>query len=160
MSIFKSKPVIAAVGLCLLVAGGASGALLFQKINGFRDGRSEAVKVVKKAKAFSYVELTKIMVSLPISAGPDGSASSIYRVCSIDMAFEIGDKDHEKFRNLMPLVRSFAVQALSVHTYAEVRKVPLEQLQEDVGTRILSIAASRHMDRPFNAAVITQLLCE
>lgn len=160
MSIFKSKPAIAAIGLVLLIAGGAGGALLFQNFNGFRDDHNEEAKVVKRAKPFDYIELNKIMVSVPLTVASDGSASSIYRVCSLDMAFEVNSKDKDKFKNITPLVRSIAVQALSVHTYDKIRNVPLEQLQNDVSTRMLSIADSRHIDRPFNAAIITQLLCE
>jgi flagellar FliL protein len=167
MGIFNKKPVIAAIAVVLVVAGAAGGALLFQNFNPFRDDsakdaqdHAQAVKVVKKSKAFSYVELDKIMVSVPLSVASDGSASSIYRVCSVDMAFEINAKEKEKFTNVMPLIRSYAVQALSVHSYSEVRKVPLDQLQNDVSTRILSIAESQHTERPFNAAIITQLLCE
>ena len=160
MSIFKSKPAIAAIGLVLLIAGGAGGALLFQNFNGFRDDHNEEAKVVKRAKPFDYIELNKIMVSVPLTMASDGSASSIYRVCSLDMAFEVNAKDKDKFKNITPLVRSIAIQALSVHTYDKIRNVPLEQLQNDVSTRMLSIADSRHIDRPFNAAIITQLLCE
>jgi flagellar protein FliL len=164
MSILKSKPVIAAIALGLVIAGGAGGAVLFQKFNGFRDDHShdnQEVRAVKSSsKPFNYVELDKIMVSVPLTVGPDGTASSIYRVCSMNMAFEVNEKDKDKFKNIMPLVRSFAVQALSVHSYDEVRHAPLDKLQNDVSTRMLSIAESRHVDRPFNAAIITQLLCE
>jgi flagellar FliL protein len=160
MKILKSKPAMAAIALCLVIAGGAGGAVLFQKFMGFRDDPSQEAKVIKSSKAFNYVELDKIMVSLPTTAAQEGLAPPPHRICSLNMAFEIERKNKDKFRDVTPLIRSIAVQALSTHSYSEIRSMPLEQLQNDVSANMLKIAASRHLDRPFNSAIVTQLLCE
>ncbi|KWB79382.1 hypothetical protein [Burkholderia ubonensis] len=151
----KKQAAALAVGIALILAGSVVGAYSLRKTSLFEGGAAKG----KEHAHMHFMSLDKVLVSVPTSRGSDGTPVEPYRVCSVDLAIKT-DPDEPWLKDRMLLLRSDAVRALATHSYDEIRQTPIDQLESDVGKKMLKAMTLQGVDHPFDSVIVTQLICE
>lgn len=155
----KSKLVAVIAGVGLLAAGGAGSAVWWMQSHRAHpggDAKLEAPKeAVKPAPDYKYVTLDKVLVML---RGPNGSAVSHYM--AVDIVFKALPEQEKRTKEHLPLLRTVAVKALSVHTVESASAMSVEDFALLLNKAYQASYAAERREPPFAEALIGKLIIE
>lgn len=155
----KSKLVAVIAGVALLAAGGAGAAVWWMqshRAHPAADAKAEAPKEdAKPAPDYKYVTLDKVLVML---RGPNGSAVSHYM--AVDIVFKALPEQEKRTKEHLPLLRTVAVKALSVHTVESASAMSVEDFALLLNKAYQASYAAERREPPFAEALIGKLIIE
>ncbi|WAC75543.1 flagellar basal body protein [Roseateles sp. SL47] len=154
----KAKLIALIGAVALLAAGGAGAAVWWMQSHRAQppaDGKTEAPKEVKPAPDYKYVTLDKVLVML---RGPNGSAVSHYM--AVDIVFKTLPEQEKRTKEHLPLLRTVAVKALSVHTVESASAMSVEEFAQLLNKAYQANYAAERREPPFAEALIGKLIIE
>ncbi len=155
----KSKLIAVIAGVALLAASGAGAAVWWMQSHRAHpagDAKAEAPKEeVKPAPDYKYVTLDKVLVML---RGPNGSAVSHYM--AVDIVFKALPEQEKRTKEHLPLLRTVAVKALSVHTVESASAMSVEDFALLLNKAYQASYAAERREPPFAEALIGKLIIE
>lgn len=154
----KGKLIALIAAVALLAAGGAGAAVWWvqsRQAHAAADGQGEPPKDVKPAPDYKYVTLDKVLVML---RGPNGSAVSHYM--AVDIVFKALPEQEKRTKEHLPLLRTVAVKALSVHTVESASAMSVEDFAQLLNKAYQASYAADHREAPFAEALIGKLIIE
>jgi flagellar FliL protein len=155
----KAKLIAVIAGVALLAASGAGAAVWWMQSHRAApagDAKAEAPKEeVKPAPDYKYVTLDKVLVML---RGPNGSAVSHYM--AVDIVFKTLPEQEKRTKEHLPLLRTVAVKALSVHTVESATAMSVEDFALLLNKAYQANYAAEHREPPFAEALIGKLIIE
>ena len=153
----KAKLIAAFLGVALLAAGAAGGAMWYlapaqQHAAG---AKAEQPKKELEKKPTKYVTLDKVIVML--RRAPNEVAA---HYLSVDLVLATTAEQEKEAKEHLPLLRAVAVRALSSHTLAEASSMTVEQFAALLNKTFDASYASEERDKPFDEVMIGKLIIE
>ncbi|SFU64153.1 flagellar basal body-associated FliL family protein [Pseudoduganella namucuonensis] len=157
----NKKLVIALVGVLLLGAGVAGGAVWYLgKQSAATEGKGGKEVKHEEAKAADaeppkYITVEKVIVMLRRSEG-----ESVTHYLSADLVIATTAKQEKECKEHLPLLRSVAVKALSALPMAKASTMSIDQFAEELNKAFDETYAKDKRERPFNEVMIGKLILE
>lgn len=153
----KAKVIAAFLGVALLAAGAAGGAMWYlapgqQHAAG---AKAEAPKRELEKKPTKYVTLDKVIVML--RRAPNEPAA---HYLSVDLVLATTAELEKETKEHLPLLRSIAVSALSAHTLAEANAMTVDQYAEQLNRTFNASYEKENHEKPFSEVMIGKLIIE
>ena len=145
----KTKLFLGGLTLALL-AGAAAGAWWWL---GRANGPAQAE--AKKSIDYKYVSLDKVLVML---RGEHGEAVPHYM--AIDLVFKAEPADEARAKEHLPLLRTVAVKALSVHTVQSAAAMSVDQVAQLLNKAYAESYKADGRKPPFAEALVGKLIIE
>jgi flagellar FliL protein len=153
----KAKLITAFLGVALLAAGAAGGAMwyLAPAQHQAAGAKAEEPKKEPEKKPTKYVTLDKVIVML--RRGPN-EAESHY--LSTDLVLATEPAREKETKEHLPLLRSLAVRTLSSYTLAEASTMTVEKYAEQLNHAFNADYERTHTEKPFAEVMIGKLIIE
>ena len=149
----KAKLIAAFLGVALLAAGAAGGAMWY--LSPAPAANAEAPKKEPEKKPTKYVTLDKVIVML--RRAPNEAAA---HYLSVDLVLATTPEQEKEAKEHLPLLRSVAVSALSAHTLAEASSMTVEQYAAQLNKTFDASYAKENHQKPFSEVMIGKLIVE
>ena len=151
-----SRVILLVVGLnTVITLGGAVFGYLH--LNGHL-GASQAEPATQEVERraiseYAFYPIEKIVVNLP------GENREHYFV--LDLALQVDAKAHAStFKQIEPMVRNSVIASLSSLKFADLRVMPINDLQARLGVDLNNDFAAKGLDLPFGSILISKLLVQ
>ena len=153
----KAKLIAAFLGVALLAAGAAGGAMWYlapaqQHAAG---AKVEEPKKDLEKKPTKYVTLDKVIVML--RRAPNEAAA---HYLSVDLVLATTIEREKETKEHLPLLRSIVVSALSAHTLAEANAMTVDQYAALLNKTFNASYEKENHERPFSEVMIGKLIIE
>ncbi|NNG24316.1 flagellar basal body-associated FliL family protein [Telluria aromaticivorans] len=149
----KAKLIAAFLGVALLAAGAAGGAMWYMAPVAGAAG--VAAKPAPEKKLTKYVTLDKVIVML--RRAPN-QATAHY--LSVDLVLATTAEQEKEAKEHLPLLRSVAVASLSAYTVAEASSMTVEQYAQQLNKTFDASYAKENHEKPFSEVMIGKLIVE
>ena len=153
------KLILAFVLVCLLGAGIAGGGAWWYLRQPAAAAKETAVAAAAAPHAdhkhYKYITLDKVIVML--RRGP-GDAVSHY--LSADLVIATNEEQERQTKDHLPMLRSVAVQALSVFPMAKAEAMTVDQFAVEINRAFTASYAKDGKERPFANVMIGKLIIE
>jgi flagellar FliL protein len=150
----KAKLIAAFLGVALLAAGAAGGAMWYMAPASH--GAAEAPKKPEpEKKPTKYVTLDKVIVML--RRAPNEQAA---HYLSVDLVLATTPEQEKEAKEHLPLLRSIAVSALSPHTLAQASAMTVDQYAAQLNTTFNASYEKENHVKPFSEVMIGKLIIE
>lgn len=151
-----SRVVLLIVGLntVITLGGAVFGYLYFSGKVGARPVPATQEVAQRRALSdYAFYPIEKIVVNL------QGANREYYFV--LDLALQVDNKAHDgTFKQIEPMVRNSVVTSLSSLTAAELRVMPLEDVQARLDVDLNKDFAAKGLEMPFRSLLISKLLVQ
>ncbi|QOY95577.1 flagellar basal body-associated FliL family protein [Massilia sp. UMI-21] len=153
----KAKLTAAFLGVALLAAGAAGGAMWYLAPAQQHAGgtKAEAPKKALEKKPTKYVTLDKVIVML--RRAPNEAAA---HYLSVDLVLATTTELEKETKEHLPLLRSIVVSSLSAHTLAEANAMTVEQYAEQLNKTFNASYEKENHEKPFSEVMIGKLIIE
>jgi len=153
----KAKLMVAFLGVALLAAGAAGGAMWYMAPAHAGKGAAaaEAPKPVLEKKPTKYVTLDKVIVML--RRAPNEAAA---HYLSVDLVLATTAELEKEAKDHLPLLRSIAVSSLSSHTLAEANAMTVDQYAAQLNKTFNASYEKENHEKPFSEVMIGKLIIE
>lgn len=153
----KAKLIAAFLGVALLAAGAAGGAMWYlapaqQEAAG---AKAEAPKKELEKKPTKYVTLDKVIVML--RRAPNEVAA---HYLSVDLVLATTPEQEKETKEHLPLLRSIVVSSLSAHTLAEANAMTVDQYAALLNKTFDANYEKENHLKPFSEVMIGKLIIE
>ena len=148
----KKRKLLLGALLVLLLAGAGGGGWWWMHLHPGKGARAEAPK---PGPEYRYVSLDKVLVML---RGEHGEAVSHYM--AIDLVFKVLPEDEPRAKEHLPLLRTVAVKALSVHTVQSASSMSIDQVAQLLNRAYMLSYQAEGRKPPFAEALIGKLIIE
>ena len=153
----KAKLIAAFLGVALLAAGAAGGAMWYlapaqQHAAG---AKAEEPKKEPQKKPTKYVTLDKVIVML--RRAPNEVAA---HYLSVDLVLATTAEQEKEAKEHLPLLRSIAVSSLSSHTLAEANAMTVDQYAALLNQTFNANYEQENHEKPFSEVMIGKLIIE
>lgn len=151
-----SRVILLVVGLnTVITLGGAVFGYLY--VNGHVGGAPTAPVTVDAARRaisdYAFYRIEKIVVNLP------GQDREHYFV--LDLALQVDVKAHAStFKQIEPMVRNSVIASLSGLKFADLRVMPLQDLQARLDADLTKDFAAKGLALPFGGILISKMLVQ
>lgn len=152
----KAKLIAAFLGVALLAAGAAGGAMWY--LAPAQSGNAAAAEAPKKApekKPTKYVTLDKVIVML--RRAPNEAAA---HYLSVDLVLATSVEQEKEAKEHLPLLRSIVVSSLSTHTLAEANAMTVDQYAALLNQTFNANYEKENHEKPFSEVMIGKLIIE
>ena len=150
----KAKLIAAFLGVAVLAAGAAGGAMWYMAPAAGAHG-AVAAKPAPEKKLTKYVTLDKVIVML--RRAPN-QATAHY--LSVDLVLATTAEQEKEAKEHLPLLRSVAVSSLSAYTVAEASSMTVEQYAAQLNKTFDASYAKENHEKPFSEVMIGKLIVE
>lgn len=153
----KAKLIAAFLGVALLAAGAAGGAMwyLAPAQSGKTGATAEAPKKEPEKKPTKYVTLDKVIVML--RRAPNEMAA---HYLSVDLVLATTTEQEKEAKDHLPLLRSIVVSALSTHTLSEANAMTVDQYAALLNQTFNANYEKENHEKPFSEVMIGKLIIE
>ncbi len=153
----KAKLIAAFLGVALLAAGAAGGAMwyLAPAQAGAHAAAAEPPKKELEKKPTKYVTLDKVIVML--RRAPNEPAA---HYLSVDLVLATTAEREKETKEHLPLLRSIVVSALSAHTLSEANAMTVDQYASLLNKTFNASYEKENHERPFSEVMIGKLIIE
>lgn len=152
----KAKLMVAFLGVALLAAGAAGGAMWYlAPAHAAKGAPAEAPKPAAEKKPTKYVTLDKVIVML--RRAPNEVAA---HYLSVDLVLATTAEQEKEAKEHLPLLRSIAVSSLSSHTLAEANAMTVDQYAEQLNKTFNASYEKENHEKPFSEVMIGKLIIE
>ncbi len=152
----KAKLMVAFLGVALLAAGAAGGAMWYlAPAHGAKGAAAEAPKAAPEKKPTKYVTLDKVIVML--RRAPNETAA---HYLSVDLVLATTAELEKEAKEHLPLLRSIAVSSLSSHTLAEANAMTVDQYAAQLNKTFNASYEKENHEKPFSEVMIGKLIIE
>jgi flagellar FliL protein len=152
----KAKLIAAFLGVAILAAGAAGGAMWYMApATGATGAAAEPVKPEPEKKLTKYITLDKVIVML--RRAPNEPAA---HYLSVDLVLATTPELEKEAKEHLPLLRSVAVSALSTHTLAEASAMTVDQYAAQLNKTFDASYAKENHVKPFSEVMIGKLIIE
>ncbi len=153
----KAKLIAAFLGVALLAAGAAGGAMwyLAPAQSGKAGAAAEAAKKAPEKKPTKYVTLDKVIVML--RRAPSEAAA---HYLSVDLVLATTAEQEKEAKEHLPLLRSIVVSSLSTHTLAEANAMTVDQYAALLNQTFNANYEKENHEKPFSEVMIGKLIIE
>lgn len=153
----KAKLIAAFLGVALLAAGAAGGAMWYmapaqQHAAG---AKAEEPKKELEKKPTKYVTLDKVIVML--RRAPNEAAA---HYLSVDLVLATTAEQEKEAKEHLPLLRSIVVSSLSAHTLAEANAMTVDQYAALLNQTFNANYEKENHEKPFSEVMIGKLIIE
>jgi flagellar FliL protein len=153
----KAKLIAAFLGVALLAAGAAGGAMWYlapaqQQAAGTK---AEEPKKELEKKPTKYVTLDKVIVML--RRAPNEAAA---HYLSVDLVLATTAEQEKEAKEHLPLLRSIVVSSLSAHTLAEANAMTVDQYAALLNKTFNASYEKENHQMPFSEVMIGKLIIE
>jgi len=153
----KAKLIAAFLGVALLAAGAAGGAMWYmapaqQHAAG---AKAEESKKELEKKPTKYVTLDKVIVML--RRAPNEAAA---HYLSVDLVLATTAEQEKEAKEHLPLLRSIVVSSLSAHTLAEANAMTVDQYAALLNQTFNANYEKENHEKPFSEVMIGKLIIE
>jgi len=148
----KRKLLIGTLAGLLLLAGAGGAAWWWMHL---RTPRAPHVEAPKPSPEYKYVSLDKVLVML---RGEHGEAVPHYM--AVDIVFKVLPEDEAHAKEHLPLLRTVAVKALSVHTVQSASAMSVDQVAQLLNRAYTQSYQADGRKPPFAEALIGKLIIE
>lgn len=149
----KAKLTAAFLGVALLAAGAAGGAMWY--LAPAKTATGEAPKKVLEKKPTKYVTLDKVIVML--RRAPNEAAA---HYLSVDLVLVTTPEQEKDAKDHLPLLRSIVVSALSAHTLSEANAMTVDQYAALLNQTFNANYEKENHEKPFSEVMIGKLIIE
>jgi flagellar FliL protein len=152
----KAKLIAAFLGVAILAAGAAGGAMWY--LAPAQSGKSATAEAPKKAlekKPTKYVTLDKVIVML--RRAPNEAAA---HYLSVDLVLATSAEQEKETKEHLPLLRSIVVSALSAHTLSEANAMTVDQYAALLNQTFDANYEKENHEKPFSDVMIGKLIIE
>ena len=152
----KAKLIAAFLGVALLAAGAAGGAMWY--LAPAQSGNAATAEAPKKAlekKPTKYVTLDKVIVML--RRAPSETAA---HYLSVDLVLATTAEQEKEAKEHLPLLRSIVVSALSSHTLSEANAMTVDQFAALLNQTFNANYEKENHEKPFSEVMIGKLIIE
>lgn len=152
------KLILAFVLVCLLGAGIAGGAAWwYLRPAAGVPTKAGALAAAPQAdhKPYKYITLDKVIVMLRRSPG-----EAVSHYLSADLVIATSEENERHTKEHLPMLRSVAVQALSVFPMAKAEAMTVDQFAVEVNRAFTDSYAKEGKERPFDHVMIGKLIIE
>lgn len=147
------------IALVAVLAAGAAGAAVWLLLPGKAQPRgaqeAAAAAAAKPAPDYKYVTLDKVLVML---RGRNGEAVPHYM--AVDIVFKAPPDQERRTKEHLPLLRTVAVKALSVHTVESASAMSVEDFAKALNKAYRDSYQAERREAPFVEALIGKLIIE
>lgn len=147
----KAKLTAAFLGVALLAAGAAGGAMWY--LAPAQSGVAAAPKPEKKPA--KYVTLDKVIVML--RRAPNEAAA---HYLSVDLVLATTPEREKEAKEHLPLLRSIAVSSLSSRTLSEANAMTVDQYAALLNQTFNASYEKENHEKPFSEVMIGKLIIE
>ncbi|MDB5999628.1 MAG: fliL [Rhizobacter sp.] len=144
------------LGAVLLTSAGGAGAWWYFKP---KDGAHDTVQAKARPPAdktdYKYISLDKVIVMLRSSNG-----EPMAHYLAIDLVFKSSAETERITKEQLPLLRSVAVRALSLHTLETAGRLSIDQLTAQINEAYNTSYETDQREKPFSEAMIGKLVIE
>ncbi|RZA35309.1 MAG: flagellar basal body-associated FliL family protein [Lysobacteraceae bacterium] len=152
----KAKLIAAFLGVALLAAGAAGGAMWYlAPANAGGSTAAEAPKKAPEKKPTKYVTLDKVIVML--RRAPNEAAA---HYLSVDLVLATNAELEKEAKEHLPLLRSIVVSALSTHTLAEANAMTVDQYAALLNKTFNANYEKENHEKPFSEVMVGKLIIE
>lgn len=153
----KAKLIAAFLGVAILAAGAAGGAMwyLAPAQSGKAGAAAEAPKKALEKKPTKYVTLDKVIVML--RRAPSEAAA---HYLSVDLVLATTTEQEKEAKEHLPLLRSIVVSSLSTHTLAEANAMTVDQYAALLNQTFNANYEKENHEKPFSEVMIGKLIIE
>ena len=149
----KAKLIAAFLGVAVLAAGAAGGAMWYMAPAAGAHGA--AAKPAPEKKLTKYVTLDKVIVML--RRMPNQPTA---HYLSVDLVLATTPENEKEAKEHLPLLRSVAVSSLSAYTVAEASSMTVEQYAQQLNKTFDASYAKENHEKPFSEVMIGKLIVE
>ncbi|MFC0250581.1 flagellar basal body-associated FliL family protein [Massilia consociata] len=151
----KAKLIAAFLGVAILAAAAAGGAMWYMSPAPAAGATAEAPKKEPEKKLTKYVTLDKVIVMLRRAPGEQAA-----HYLSVDLVLATTPEQEKETKEHLPLLRSIAVSSLSSHTLSEASAMTVDEYAAVLNkTFDASYAKENHL-KPFSEVMIGKLIIE
>lgn len=151
----KAKLITAFLGVALLAAGAAGGAMWYlAPAQSGKAATADAPKALEK-KPTKYVTLDKVIVML--RRAPNEAAA---HYLSVDLVLATNAEQEKEAKEHLPLLRSIVVSALSAHTLSEANAMTVDQYAALLNQTFNASYEKENHVKPFSEVMIGKLIIE
>ena len=152
----KAKLIAAFLGVALLAAGAAGGAMWYlAPAQQHAGAAAEAPKKELEKKPTKYVTLDKVIVML--RRAPNEAAA---HYLSVDLVLATTAEQEKEAKEHLPLLRSIVVSALSAHTLSEANAMTVDQYAALLNKTFNASYEKENHEKPFSEVMIGKLIIE
>jgi flagellar FliL protein len=152
----KAKLIAAFVGVAVLAAGAAGGAMWYMApAQSGKAATEEAPKKAPEKKPTKYVTLDKVIVML--RRAPNEAAA---HYLSVDLVLATSAEQEKEAKEHLPLLRSIVVSSLSTHTLAEANAMTVDQYAALLNQTFNANYEKENHEKPFSEVMIGKLIIE
>ncbi|KFI07046.1 flagellar basal body-associated protein FliL [Massilia sp. BSC265] len=153
----KAKLIAAFLGVAILAAGAAGGAMwyLAPAQSGKAAATAEAPKKELEKKPTKYVTLDKVIVML--RRAPNEAAA---HYLSVDLVLATTPAQEKEAKEHLPLLRSIVVSSLSTHTLSEANGMTVDQYAALLNKTFNANYEKENHEKPFSEVMIGKLIIE
>jgi flagellar FliL protein len=152
-----SRVILLVVGLNTVISLG-SAVFGYLSFNGHLGGTAQTAAVTgeearREISEYAFYRIEKIVVNLP---GEDRE-----RYFVLDLALQVDTKAHAStFKQIEPMVRNSVIASLSSLKFAELREMPINDVQARLSADLNQDFAAKGLDLPFSGILISKLLVQ
>ncbi|MGH8854026.1 MAG: flagellar basal body-associated FliL family protein [Telluria sp.] len=150
----KAKLIAAFLGVAILAAGAAGGAMWYMAPAPHAAGEAPP-KPAPETKPTRYVTLDKVIVML--RRVPNEPAA---HYLSVDLVLATTQEQEKEAKEHLPLLRSIAVAALSTHSLAEASAMTVDQYAAQLNKTFNASYEKENHLKPFSEVMIGKLIIE
>ena len=151
----KAKLIAAFLGVAILAAGAAGGAMWYLTPVQSGTATAEAPRKALEKKPTKYVTLDKVIVML--RRAPNEVAA---HYLSVDLVLATTTEQEKETKEHLPLLRSIVVSALSAHTLPEANAMTVEQYAALLNQTFNANYEKENHEKPFSEVMIGKLIIE
>ena len=152
----KAKLIAAFLGVAILAAGAAGGAMWYlAPAQSGQAASTEAPKKELEKKPTKYVTLDKVIVML--RRAPNEAAA---HYLSVDLVLATTAEQEKEAQQHLPLLRSIVVSALSTHTLSEANAMTVDQYAALLNQTFNANYEKENHEKPFSEVMIGKLIIE
>lgn len=154
MSMSRVILLVVAFNTLVTLGGAVLGYLYLNGYLGAAQKVSPRTEGVQRAiSGYAYYPIEKIVVNLP------GENREHYFV--LDLALQVDPKAHAStFKQIEPLVRNSVIASLSMLKFADLRALPITELQARLDVDLNKGFAAKGLEWPFSGILISKLLIQ
>jgi flagellar protein FliL len=154
MSMSRVILLVVALNTLVTLGGGAVfGYLYFSGRMGAPQAAIGTDSAQRAISEYAYYPIEKIVVNLP------GENREHYFV--LDLALQVDAKAHAStFKQIEPLVRNSVIASLSLLKFADLRALPIAELQARLDVDLHKDFAAKGLALPFSSLLISKLLVQ
>lgn len=155
----KTSKLIAIVAATGLLAAGVGGGAAWWTLHG-RTARESAAGAASAPapvdkRPTRYVSLEKVIVMLRHAEGD----TSVHYL-AVDLVLKTHEEQEKTVKDDLPMLRSVALQALSVYTPDKAGAMSIDEVAKVVNTAFADAYVRDQHDKPFSDALIGKLIIE